>query len=245
MMVLAPVADSGGPVIPNFGKTSQCVLDNRLFCWGWFSQHWGDTFEPALIQHIELTAMAVAFGFVISFALAVLAHRHGWLTNPVTLLSSLLYTIPSLALFEVLVGYIGPNWYMVEVALTSYTLLLLFTNILAGLSGVTPDVLDAAHGMGLTRRQVLLRVEMPLAVPAIIAGLRIAVVTVISLATIAAYATPTGLGKPIFDALSNGGFNTAFLAGGILCVILAIVADGLFVLLQRGLTPWATARRGA
>jgi osmoprotectant transport system permease protein len=245
MIFLAPVADSGGPVIPDFGKTSQCVLDNRLFCWNWFSDRWGGTIVPLLIQHIELTAMAVGFGFVISFALAVLAHRHGWLTNPVTLLSSLLYTIPSLALFEVLVGYIGPNWYMVEIALTSYTLLLLFTNILAGLSGVSPEILDAANGMGLTRSQVLLKIELPLAVPAIIAGLRIAVVTVISLATIAAYATPTGLGKLIFDALSNGGFNTAFLAGGILCVLLAIVADGLFVLLQRGLTPWATARRGA
>ncbi len=188
--------------------------------------------------------MAVGIGFAISFVLAVLAHRWGWMANPVTLLGTLLYTIPSLALFEVLVTIIGPNWTMVEVALVSYTLLLLFTNILAGLSGVSPDVLDAAHGMGLTKSQVLLRVEMPLAVPAIIAGLRIAVVTVISLATIAAYVTPTGLGKPIFDALSNGGFNTSFLAGGILCVLLAIVADGLFVVFQHWLTPWASCAAG-
>lgn len=244
MLFLAPVADSGGPVIPNFGKTSQCVLDNRTFCWGWFSHHWADTFEPALIQHIELTVIAVGIGFAISFALAVLAHRVGWVTTPVTLLSSLLYTIPSLALFEILVGYTGINWYTVEIALVSYTLLLLFTNILAGLSGVSDEILDAAHGMGFTRRQILIRVEFPLALPAIIAGLRVAVVTIISLATIAAYVTPTGLGKPIFDALGNSNFKTAFLGAGVLCVLLALVADGLFVVVQRLLTPWASARRG-
>jgi osmoprotectant transport system permease protein len=245
MGFLAPVADSGGPVIPDFGKTSQCVLDNRLFCWGWFSKHWGDTFEPALIQHIELTVIAVGIGFAISFALAVIAHRWGWVTTPVTLLSSLLYTIPSLVAFEVLLAYTGINWTTVEIALTSYTLLLLFSNILAGLSGVSKDVLDAARGIGLTPLQILIRVELPLALPAIMAGLRVTVVTTVSLATVAAYIVPAGLGKPIFDALSNGGFNTGYVSGGILCVLLALVGDALFVLLQRVLTPWAKARRGA
>jgi osmoprotectant transport system permease protein len=244
MFSLLPVADSGGPVIPNFGTTSSCVRDNRLFCWNWFANNWNNTFEPALIQHIELSVIAVGIGFVISFLLAVLAHRWGWLASPVTLLSSLLYTIPSLALFEVLVPYTGINWFTVEIALVSYTLLLLFTNILAGLSGFSDEVLDAARGVGLTPTQILVKVELPLALPAIIAGLRIAVVTVISLATIAAYVTPTGLGKPIFDALSSNGFNTAFIAAGVMCILLALVADGLFVVVQRVLTPWANARRG-
>jgi osmoprotectant transport system permease protein len=238
------LADPGtAPVIPSFGSTSKCVLENRVFCWDWFTSRWGNTFAPALIQHIELTVIAVAIGFGISFVLAVIAHRWGWVATPVTLLASLLYTIPSLVAFEVLVPYTGINWYTVEIPLTSYTLLLLFTNILAGLSGVSDEVLDAAHGIGLTRRQILLRVELPLALPAIIAGLRVAVVTVISLATVAAYVTPTGLGKPIFDALANNSFNTAFLAAGIMAVLLALIGDALFVLLQRVLTPWASARR--
>jgi osmoprotectant transport system permease protein len=239
------LADAGtAPVIPSFGKTSQCVLDNRIFCWDWFSSRWGNTFAPALIQHIELTAIAVGIGFVISFGLAVIAHRWGWVATPVTLLASLLYTIPSLVAFEVLVAYTGINWVTVEIALVSYTLLLLFTNILAGLSGVSDEVLDAAHGIGLTKRQILLRVELPLALPAIIAGLRVAVVTIISLATVAAYITPAGLGKPIFDALANNSFNTAYLGAGILCILLALVGDALFVVLQRVLTPWAGSRRG-
>jgi osmoprotectant transport system permease protein len=244
MYFLAPAADSGGPVIPNFGKTSSCVLDNKTFCWDWFRSNWGSTFEPALIQHIELTAIAVGIGFVIAFTLAITAHRARWMVTPVTLLGSLLYTIPSLAAFEILVSITGINWYTVEIALVSYTLLILFTNILAGLSSISPEVLDAADGIGLTSRQTLIRVELPLALPTIIAGLRVAVVTIISLATVAAYIMPTGLGKPIFDAIASGGFNTKFIGAGVMCIALALVADGLFVVLQRILTPWAAARRG-
>jgi osmoprotectant transport system permease protein len=144
-----------------------------------------------------------------------------------------------------LVPYTGLGYTTVEIALVSYTLLLLFTNILAGLSGVSPDVLDAADGMGLTRFQRLVRVELPLAVPAIVAGLRVAVVTIISLAAVAAYVVPYGLGKPIFDALANGGFKTAEIAAGVMAIALALIADALFAGLQRLLTPWANARRAA
>ena len=124
-------------------------------------------------------------------------------------------------------------------------MLILFTNSLAGLANVSGEVLDAARGSGLTPRQILLRVEIPLALPTIMAGLRVAVVTVISLATIAAYIVPRGLGKPIFDALGSGNFNTKFLAAGVLCIALALVADALFAGIQRLLTPWASARRGS
>lgn len=233
------------PVIPSFGHTSSCVRNNGAFCWDWFQQNWSTVFEPALVQHIELTLIAVGIGFAISFVLAVAAHRAHWLAAPVTFLGSLLYTIPSLAAFEILVTITGINWVTVEIALVSYTLLILFTNTLAGLSGVSPGVLDAAHGIGLRPHQTLVRIELPLALPTIIAGLRVAVVTIISLATIAAYIVPAGLGKPIFDAISSGGFNTKFVGAGVLCIALALVADALFAGLQRVLTPWAAARRAA
>lgn len=240
-----PLAPAKGPVIPNFGSTSKCVANNGVFCWDWFSHRWGSTFEPALIQHIELVFIAVGIGFVIAFALAILAHLAHWTAAPINIFTAAMYTIPSLAAFEILVPYTGIGRTTVEVALTSYTLLLLYTNILAGLSGVNTDVLDAADGMGLTRFQRLLRVELPLAVPAIVAGLRVAVVTIISLAAVAAYIVPQGLGKPIFDSLANGFFNTSAVAGGVMCIALALIADALFAGLQRLLTPWANARRAA
>jgi osmoprotectant transport system permease protein len=243
MVVAALGGSADKPVIPNFGDTSSCVRNNETFCWGWFKAHWSTTFEPALIDHIRLTVIAVAIGFAISFVLAIAAHRYRWLTTPITLIGSLLYTIPSLAAFAILVSITGINDYTVELPLISYTLLILFTNTLAGLTGVSPDVVDAARGSGLTPRQTLMRVELPLALPTIIAGLRVAVVTIISLTTIAAYIVPEGLGKPIFDALASGDFNTKFIAAGVLCVALALVADALFAIIQRVLTPWASSRR--
>ncbi len=241
MTVAAGLVLASGPVIPNFGSTDSCVKNNGTFCWDWFTQNWSDTFVPDLWQHVQLVLIALGVGFVISFGLAVAAHRAHWLVPPVTFLTSLLYTIPSLAAFEILLPITGINWFTVEIALVSYSLLILFTNTLAGLSGVSADVIDAATGIGLTPMQRLIRVELPLALPTIIAGLRVAAVTMVSLATIAAYIVPAGLGKVIFDALSNGGFNTAFLAGGILCILLAFVADGVFAILQRLLTPWTAA----
>jgi osmoprotectant transport system permease protein len=234
---------AAGPVIPDFGKTSSCVKDNGTFCWDWFKGRWHRTFVPALMQHIELSLVAIGIGFVIGFALALAAYRARWLVPPITFVTSLLYTIPSLAAFEILVPITGINYTTVEIPLVSYTLLILFTNILAGLSGVSPEVRDAAAGIGLTPTQSLLRIELPLAVPTIIAGVRVAAVTIISLTTVAAYIVPAGLGKIIFDALGSGDFNTAFLGAGTLCVALALAADGLLAILQRLLTPWAAARR--
>jgi osmoprotectant transport system permease protein len=140
------------------------------------------------------------------------------------------------------VPFTGLTRTTVEIALVGYTLLILFRNILTGLRSVPPDVLEAARGMGLTGRQTLLRVELPLALPAIVAGIRIAVVTTISLATVAAFVIPEGLGHPIFIALRTY-FKTEFIAAGGLAVALALVADGALVLAQRALTPWARTRR--
>jgi len=242
-MTLAGLPIGGGPVIPDFGKPSSCVANNGTFCSGWFTEHWSSIFQPALIQHIELSALAVAVGFAISFFLAVVAHRARWLVPPVTFATSLLYTIPSLTAFEILVPITGLTRVTVEIPLIAYTLLVLFTNTLAGLSGVSPDVRDAARGIGLTARQTLWRVELPLALPTIFAGLRVAIVTTISLATIAAFITPLGLGQPIFDALSKGNFNTELVGAGVLAILIALVADFLLVGVQRVLTPWAHSRR--
>lgn len=230
------------PVIPDFGRGSTCVRDNDLFCWDWVKDNWSDTLQPALLQHIALTLIAVGIGSVIAFTLALAAHRRGWLATPVVVVTGLLYTIPSLALFQLLVPFSGLSRTTAEIALVSYTLLILFRNVLAGLAGVPAEVRDAARGMGMTERQLLWKVELPLALPAIVAGLRIATVTVISLATVAVFIVNEGLGAPIYSALQQT-FKTELIAAGGLCVLLALVADALLVLAQRALTPWTRAAR--
>ena len=232
---------SEGPVIPEFGQGSACVRENRTFCWDWVQDNWEPILWPRLVEHVQLTAIAVSIGFAIALAAALMAYRFRWFEAPFGFVSGLLYTIPSLALFQLLVPITGLSVTTVEIALVSYTLLILFRNILFGLRSVSPEVLEAARGMGLTRRQTLLRVELPLALPAIIAGIRIATVTTISLATIAAFVLPDGLGQPILDGLRTF-FKTKFIAAGALAVALAILADGALVLAQRALTPWASLR---
>jgi osmoprotectant transport system permease protein len=232
--------------IPNFGKPTGCVAKNGFFCAGWFSDNWGSIFWPALRDHIILSLVAVVIGAAISFVLAIVAHRAGWVTGPVTFVTGLLYTIPSLALFQILVPLpgLGLSFQTAEIALVSYTLLILFRNFLTGLTEVPDEVREAARGMGLTKRQLLTRVELPLALPAMIAGLRIATVTVISLATIAAFVgINQGLGVPIFQALQRGPFNTELVGGGVMAILLAILADLILVIVQRMLTPWTRAAR--
>jgi osmoprotectant transport system permease protein len=227
------------PNIPDFGGSADsCVRRNEFFCWDWFSANWADTFQPALIDHVKLTVVAVGIGFVIAFAAALLAYRYARLETPITLFTGLLFTIPSAALFQLLVPVTGLTVTTVEVALVSYTLLILFRNTVVGLRGVSDDVREAARGMGLTRRQTLLRVELPLAIPAILAGLQVATVTVISLATIGAFVVDEGLGDPIFDAIQRS-INTEFVAAGFLTTMLALAAYLLIALAQRLLAPWA------
>jgi osmoprotectant transport system permease protein len=232
-----------GPVIPTFNKGSSCVRENRQFCWDWFSSHWSNTFQPRLVEHIEMVAMAVGIGFVIAMACALVAYRWEWFDTPATGFFAFLYTVPSLAFFQLMVPFTGLTRLSAEIALVSYTLLILFRNIVTGLREVPADALEAAQAMGLTRRQTLTRVELPLALPAIMAGVRIATVTTISLATVAAFIGVGGLGEPIFNAIQDG-FKTQFVAAGVLAVLLAFVADALLVFVQRLLTPWARARVG-
>lgn len=233
---------AAGPVIPQFGQGSECVRENRTFCTDWVEANWDTILWPRLVEHLQLTAIAVSIGFVIAFAAALAAYRYGWFETPFSAVSGLLYTIPSLALFQLLVPVTGLTVTTVEIALVSYTILILFRNILSGLRSTPPDVIEAARGMGLTRMQTLVRVELPLAVPSIVAGIRIATVTTISLATVAAFILPQGLGQPILDGLRTF-FQTKFIAAGALAVLLAIAVDAVLVLAQRALTPWQRVRR--
>jgi osmoprotectant transport system permease protein len=175
----------------------------------------------------------------------LLAYRMRSLETPIIGISSFLYTIPSLALFQILVPFTGLSRLTVEIALVTYTLLLLFSNIVTGLREVPQEVRDAARGMGLTERQILLRIDLPLAVPAIFAGLRVATVTTISLATVAAFVINEGLGAPIFDAIQRGNFSTEFLAASGMAILLAWFADLLLVMIQRMVAPWAFRRRSS
>jgi osmoprotectant transport system permease protein len=239
--MIAPLIAAAGPVIPKFGQASSCITQNRQFCASWFFDNFSSRFEPRLIEHIQLTAIAVGIGMAIAFTAAIIAYKLNWFEGPFSLFSAFLYTIPSLALFELLVPVTGINRTTAEIGLVSYTLLILFRNTLTGLRGVPPETLEAARAMGLTERQRLVRVELPLALPAIMAGIRIATVTTISLTTVAAYIGAGGLGQPIFDAIQTG-FKTEFLAAGFLAVALAIVVDILLVMIERAITPWSRRR---
>ena len=235
------VLGDSGPVIPNFGSGSSCERNNGWWCTDWLHAHWGDTLQPALLQHIELALIAVAIGFVLATGLALVGYRYPRVDPPIGLLADFLYTIPSLALFQLLVPFTGLTVTTVEIALVSYTLLILYANMMAGLRAVPADTLEAARGTGLTRRQTFTRVELPLALPAVMAGLRIATVSTVSIATVAAFVIPKGLGYPIYIALQQDLFKTEILAAGLLTIGLALFIDFLLVLAQRMLTPWTRA----
>jgi osmoprotectant transport system permease protein len=236
------VLAQSGPVIPNFGRGDDCIRNNGKFCLHWFLDNFDQRFLPRVGEHLKMTAIAIVLGFLIAFVAALIAHRHARFELPFANVASLFYTIPAIAFFQIMVPVTGIGWTTIEIALVSYTLLILFRNILTGLREVPVEVKEAAEGMGLTRRQILLRVELPLAVPAIMAGLRVATVTTISLATIAAFITPLGLGAPIFNAIQSGA-NTEFVGASLLAIALALIADVLIVLFQRLVSPWARARR--
>jgi osmoprotectant transport system permease protein len=208
--------------------------------WAWITGHRSRILH-LLLQHVQLTVIAVAVGFLISFPLAVYAYRHRAAYLPITWVTGLLYTIPSLALFVLLLPFTGLSITTVEVGLVSYTLLILIRNTVVGLRGVPEDVKEAARGMGYTDSQLLWRVELPLALPAIVAGIRIATVSTIGLATVGALIGRGGLGKLILDGLAIL-YATEYLLGALLSVALALVADGLLLVGQRLLTPWARGR---
>jgi osmoprotectant transport system permease protein len=210
-----------------------CVADDGV-CPSWIADNLDRYWRP-LGEHVELTVISVAIGFAIAFSLALLAHRRRWLVGPITQVTGILYTLPSVAVFFLLLPITGRGKLTAIIALTAYTLLILFRNIVAGLDNVPEEARDAGRGMGLTQRQLLWSVELPLALPEILAGLRIAVTTTVGLAALAFLAGAGGLGDAIF---SDVNFRSNVLVAGGLCVLLAVVLDVAVLLVQRSLTPW-------
>jgi len=215
-----------------------CVSDNG-FCPDWIVDNL-DRYVTPFFQHVLLTVVAVAIGFAIAFILAVIAYRRRWLVNPVTQVTGVLYTIPSLSAFFLLLPITGRGFVTATIALVAYSLLITFRNVLTGLDNVPEETRDAGRGMGLTANQLLWRVELPLALPEILAGLRIAVTSTVGLATLAFFAGAGGLGKEIYADLT---FKSNVVVAGGLAVLLAAMLDGLILLFQRAITPWTRAVR--
>ena len=195
-------------------------------------------------EHVVLTLIGVGFGVLIAFPVTLLIHRRRRLIGPVLGFAGILYAIPSLALFGLLIPVTGIGLVTAEIALVSYTLLILVRNGLSGLDGVAPEIVEAATGMGHTRIQRLWRVQLPLAIPVIIAGIRIATVTTIGLVAVTALIGQGGLGFVIITIGINRFFPTAILVGVGLSVLLAVLADRGLVLAERALTPWTRAGSG-
>lgn len=211
--------------------------------WGYIAAQTGEIGER-VVEHLQLTGIAVAGGLLISFPLGIAAYRYKRAYTPITVVTGILYTIPSLALFAFLQPYTGLSTTTAEIGLIGYTLLILIRNIVAGLRGVPADVRESAVGMGYAPRQLLWKVELPLALPVILAGIRIATVTTIGLVTVTAIIGKGGVGYFILVGLrSFGSNNTASLLGAVLSVALAVAADGALVWLERRLTPWVRPRR--
>ena len=208
-----------------------------LVRWDWIADHASDI-GSRVAEHVELTLLAVAIGCAIAFPLAVLAHRRRWTYAPITWIAGTLYTIPSLSLFVILVPLTGLTAATVEIGLVSYTLLILIRNTVAGLASVPDDALDSARGMGFSSRQLLWRVKVPLALPVMMAGVRIATVSTIGLVTVGALIGRGGVGQFILEGLRTL-FQTEIVLGAALAAGLALLADGLLLLIQRRLMPWA------
>jgi osmoprotectant transport system permease protein len=219
------------------------VLAEPFVQWSWVGDHLSEI-GSRTAQHLFLTVVAVGFGLAISLPLAVFAHRHPRWYPPIASVAGVLYTIPSIALFVLLLPITGISNVTAEIALVSYTLLILIRNTVAGLGSVPEDTKEAARGMGYTNRQLLWKVELPLALPVIVAGVRIATVSTIGLVTVAALIGKGGLGQFILEGLRTF-FTTETVIGALLSVALALVADLLLLGLERALTPWARSRRPA
>jgi len=218
-------------------RTSTCESRND-FCPSWIAGHIGDYMGP-LLRHLELTVVPVAVGFAIAFGLGILAHRRRWLVAPITGVTGVLFTIPSLALFAVLItSPLGFGFITGVIPLVLYTLQIIFRNVVTGLAGVPEEARDAARGMGMTPRQLLWRVEVPLALPEIVAGVRIATVTTVALATLAFYAGAGGLGAQIETDIA---FKSNIALAGALAVLLALALDLALLGVERAIAPWRRA----
>jgi osmoprotectant transport system permease protein len=189
-------------------------------------------------QHLELTVIAVAIGLVISLPLGILAYWRARTYSPISWAASVLYTIPSIALFVVMIPFTGLTVTTVEIGLVSYTLVILFRNVVAGLRGVPEEVKEAARGMGHSRSQLLWHVELPMAVPAVMAGIRVATVSTVGLVSVGFVVGKGGLGELIIDGLGRF-YTPEVVVGVVLSIALALAADAVLLLAELRLTPWA------
>ena len=204
--------------------------------WDWITRRPDEIWQRTL-EHVQMTVVAVGIGFVISMLLSVIAVRWRWTYGPITWVGNLLYTIPSLALFVVLIPFTGLGFVTAQIALVSYTILILVRTMVTGLDSIPPAVREAADALGYTRLRRMRSVDIPLAIPAIIAGIRIAAVTVIGLVTITALIGNGGYGAFINDGL-NRRFPTPIILGASLSVLLALIVDSALVIIGRIATPW-------
>jgi len=227
------------------GLSMETQATNPIVRWEWVFLREDTRTElwDATLQHLKLTFTAVGVGIILSAVLAVIALRLRWTLTPITAVTGFLYTIPSVALFGVLRSRYG-SFAAAEVALVSYTLLVLVRNMVAGIEGVPAAVTDAADGLGLSRTRRLLTVELPLALPVIVAGIRIATVTTVGLVGITAIIQLGGLGQLIFDGYGTQ-YYTKIVVGSALTIALAVVLDFGFHRLEVALTPWARGRAAA
>lgn len=217
--------------------------DQPFIRWDWIGRNL-DELWAATREHLILTAIAIGIGLVLSLGLSLIALRWRATYAPITWVAGVLYAVPSLALFAFLVPITGLTRLTAEIGLVSYTLLILVRNIVAGIDGVPASVLEAARGMGYTERRLFTDIQLPLAVPVIVAGVRVATVTTIGLVTITALIGQGGLGFFILRGLQlfSAVGTTQILAGTVLSVALAVSADLALLGLEKLLTPWARRR---
>lgn len=226
----------------SFRMIAQDDPGNPWFSWDYVQGN-TETILAALREHAALTAQAVLIAAVVAIPLAVLAYWYRRLTGPILALSGVLYTVPSLALFSFVAPYLGIGTATVLVGLVVYALLLIIRNTLAGLNQVPAEVRDAARGMGYGRLAQLTRIDLPLALPGIITGVRLATVSTVALVTVGVLVGHGGLGQLILGGFRNNFFKAQIMTGTLLCVALALVLDLLLAGLGRLLTPWARRRR--
>jgi osmoprotectant transport system permease protein len=245
-MSSAPVLAAAGQVGEGFfhkrtsGSLPCQARPEEVFCFDW-AKHHIDRFGTPTLQHLELVVLSILFGFVVAFALALLAHRAGWLRPPLLAATGVLYTIPSLAFFFLLLPITGLGRDTAIIVLVAYTLQIIYRNTIVGLANVPAAVKDAARGMGLTDRQILWRVELPLAMPEIIAGLRIATVSTVAIGTLAVFIGAGGLGTQIYGR-GNLTFPTSIIIAAAIAILMALALDALLLTVQRLTTPWLRAR---
>jgi osmoprotectant transport system permease protein len=211
----------------------------HLFCFDWAKENI-DRYQTPAQQHLELVLISVVIGFVIAFALALFSHRTRWMQPPLLAATGILYTIPSIAFFFLLLPLTGFGRDTAIIVLSAYTLQIIYRNTMLGLNNVPDSVKDAARGMGLTNRQILWKVELPLATPEIIAGLRIATASTIAITTLVVFISAGGLGTEMYGA--NFSFPTAILIAVAIIAVMVIVFDLLLLSAQRLLTPWRKVR---